>query len=115
MNHSTLTIEEVEQAFTDWRTNKSGNPPIPEGLWDQVKILLSTYRRGEVLRRLRLTIQQARDKGIVSVEQYHGTETANPFIQIPLYATNNRNTCAPAQRFNAHAWRYALFARASIE
>ncbi len=28
MNHSTLTIEEVEQAFTDWRTNKSGNPPV---------------------------------------------------------------------------------------
>ena len=83
MNHPTLTIEEVEQAFTDWRTNKNGNPPIPEDLWDQVKILLSTHRRGEVLRRLRLTTQQARDKGIISVEQYQGIETANSFIQIP--------------------------------
>lgn len=84
MSNTPLTIEEVEQAFLVWRNNKRGNPTIPDNLWDQVALLLKTHRRSEVLRRLRLTIQQARDKGVISSEQPLNVDsTQNTFIQIP--------------------------------
>ena len=84
MSNTTLTIEEVEQAFTTWRNNKTGHPPIPDILWDHVALLLKTHRRGEVLRRLRLTTQQVRDKGLLSIEPGSALQAQHTFIQIPL-------------------------------
>lgn len=104
MSNTPLTIEEVEQAFLVWRNNKVGNPTIPDNLWDQVALLLKTHRRSEVLRRLRLTIQQARDKGVISSEQPLNVDsTQNTFIQIPsspstIHPITQRTTSLTIQR-----------------
>jgi hypothetical protein len=84
MTHPVLTIEEVEQAFLTWRNNKKGNPSIPDNLWEQVALLLKTYRRGEVLRRLGLTMQQIRDNGRIFIEQDSDIQAPNKFINIPM-------------------------------
>jgi hypothetical protein len=84
MSNTPLSIEEVEQSFSVWRKNKTGNPPIPDDLWDQVSLLLKTHRRSKVFKRLRLTIQQARDKGILPIESSTNVPDKNTFIQIPM-------------------------------
>jgi hypothetical protein len=60
----TLTLEEVEAQFANWRSNKQGHSAIPIELWDQVKILLASYPHAPVLYRLGLTMQQAKNKGL---------------------------------------------------
>lgn len=83
MNQLDLTLEEVEQEFSNWRYNRSGNESIPNYLWEQVKILLTTYRRGELMQRLKLTTQQFKDKGLLSIKQDEDPEITHSFIQIP--------------------------------
>jgi hypothetical protein len=85
MLNTKLSIEEVEQAFLVWRNNKVGHQPIPDNLWDQVAQLLKTHRRAEVLRRLRVSTQQARDKGIIPSTQCSDVGCVqNTFVQIPV-------------------------------
>lgn len=84
MTRLELTLEEVEQEFSNWRYNRSGNESIPNYLWDQVKILLTTYRRGELMRRLTLTTQQFKNKGLIPpIKQGEDVEISHFFIQIP--------------------------------
>lgn len=83
MNQLELTLEEVEQGFSNWRYNRSGNESIPNDLWEQVKILLTTYRRGEIMRRLKLTTQQFKNKGLIPIKQSEALEMTHSFIQIP--------------------------------
>lgn len=83
MDQPDLTLEEVEQEFSNWRYNRSGNESIPNYLWEQVKILLTTYRRGEIMRRLKLTTQQFKDKGLIPINQDEDAGMTHSFIQIP--------------------------------
>lgn len=65
MTKSPLTIEAVEEQFTIWRNSKKGHPAIPAELCSHVQSLLQFYPHPLVLRRLGLTIQQARNKGLL--------------------------------------------------
>jgi len=84
-----LTLEAVEKQFSDWRANKQGDKKIPQSLWDQVNKLSDMYNLSLVLRRLKISTQQARDKGIfpkpllnLDIDQ----KIAPPFIKIPMPA-----------------------------
>lgn len=100
MTKPVLTIEEVEAKFDTWRKDKRGYKPIPEDLWDQVKNLLKYYQRTTVLRRLGLSTEQARNKGLlatVSAEDI-STNTTNTFIKVPIMPTTvGKIAAVPAQ------------------
>jgi hypothetical protein len=96
MNEAELTLEEVASSFSNWRFNRRGNESIPNHLWDQVKILLSTYPRGEIMRHLKLTTQQFREKGLISTIQDNNVEASYSFVQIPLtHPTSVENQMKP--------------------
>jgi hypothetical protein len=89
MNSSTLTIEEVEADFAAWRVSKKLNSPtpIPEALCNQVRVLLQTYPRAEVLRRCGVTLQQARNKGLLTLTPavtIPENKELTPFVKIPM-------------------------------
>lgn len=85
MSKSSLTIEEVEKEFKDWRSNKNGaHSEIPKELCDQVKILLKSYRQSDVLRRLGITKQQLINKGLLPIKDKSNSEQSNAFIEIPI-------------------------------
>lgn len=84
MNEPELTLEEVVQSFSNWRFNRRSHESIPNYLWDQVKILLKTHQRGELMRHLRLTTQQFREKGLILLQQDNAVEAPPSFVQIPL-------------------------------
>ena len=84
MNEPELTLEEVKESFSNWRYNRRGNESIPNHLWDQVKILLTTYQRVELMRHLKLTTKQFKEKGLIPVKQDNHTEVSHSFIQIPF-------------------------------
>jgi len=85
MPKSTLTLEEVEKEFKNWRSNKNGaHPEIPKELCDQVKILLKSYHPSKFLGRLGLTKQQLRNKGLLPIEDQENPEKSNVFIEVPI-------------------------------
>lgn len=84
MNEPEFTLAEVKQSFHNWRFNRRSNESIPDYLWNQIKILLLTYSRGELMRHLRLTTQQFREKGLIPSAQDDNSETSPEFVQIPL-------------------------------
>jgi hypothetical protein len=85
MSHqSELTLEEEEQAFNNWRFNRRGNEPIPNSLWDLVKILLNSYSRFDLMRRLKLTTLQFRQQGLLPLLQTSDKEPSPFFTPIPM-------------------------------
>lgn len=84
MNQTELTLEEVKESFSNWRYNRRGGEGIPNHLWEQVKILLTTHQRGELMRHLKLTTQQFREKGLIPAMQDNNVEVSHSFIQIPF-------------------------------
>lgn len=91
MNQPELTLTEVEQAFSNWRFNRKGNEGIPNHLWEQVKALLATYPRGELMRRLKLTTLQFKEKGLIPAVQDNNTQLSHSFVQIPVtYAVDGQ-------------------------
>jgi hypothetical protein len=83
MNETELTLEEVKESFSNWRYNRRGNEGIPNHLWEQVKILLTTHQRGEIMRHLKLTTQQFREKGLIPTKQ-NDVDVSHSFVQIPF-------------------------------
>jgi hypothetical protein len=83
---SQLTIDQVKEEFSAWRRNKNGQDKIPEELWRQVKILLKLYRHNEVLRQLKITKEQARNKKLLPSANTSGClekhTTSDPFVKI---------------------------------
>lgn len=84
MNLTELTLEEVKESFSNWRYNRRGGEGIPNHLWEQVKLLLTTHQRGEIMRHLKLTTQQFREKGLIPAKQANTVDVSPSFIQIPF-------------------------------
>ena len=84
MNQPESTLEEVEEAFSNWRYNRRGKEGIPDSLWEQVKILLKSYSRFELMRRLKLTTHQFREQGLIPIKQDDSGELSPSFVRIPL-------------------------------
>lgn len=106
-----LTIEEVEAEFTVWRsTKKFRSPiPIPQSLCQQVQRLLQIYPQKEVLRRCGLTLQQARNKGLLPssflapTSLAHGKNEPNPFVKISMpYSSPQKATILNLHCSNKH-------------
>jgi hypothetical protein len=54
-----LTLESVEEAFAQWREQRSNlSEPIPKKLWEMVSKLPQKYKRTVICRRLRLSGSQ---------------------------------------------------------
>lgn len=54
-----MTLEEVCQAFEDWRINRSSRrEPIPTYLWDMARALLSHYKATTIRKALHLSGEQ---------------------------------------------------------
>ena len=84
MTQAELTLEEVKESFSNWRYNRRGGEGIPNYLWEQVKILLTTHERAELMRHLKLTTQQFREKGLIPAKQDNNNiEASHFFVQIP--------------------------------
>jgi len=98
MSQAELTLEEVTTSLNNWRFNRRGNESIPNHLWEQIKILLSTYSRGELMRHLRLTTQQFREKGLGPMAQKNSTEISHTFVQIPSAHTASMKSRLTIQR-----------------
>lgn len=91
---NSLTLETVEQEFSNWRATKKGGEKIPEYLWEQIRILLKHHKRSLVFKRLGVTIQQAREQGLVlsSLQSIRSKEIITPFIEIPLSKVGSQFT-----------------------
>lgn|SRR3990167_10247521 len=86
MSTRTLTIDQVEKTFTIWRDNKDGKRTIPDKLWGQVKALITLHGASPVLKRLGISWEQARRKGLIPTKSVGGSiknRKASPFIKIP--------------------------------
>lgn len=56
---SDLTLESVEEAFAQWREQRSNrSEPIPKKLWEMVLKIYPKYKRTVICRRLRLSGRQ---------------------------------------------------------
>jgi len=64
-NRSCLTIEEVQQAFLQWRSAKQPGDRIPNALWLQGKQLLEQHETTRILHALSLSSQQLRKHGLL--------------------------------------------------
>jgi hypothetical protein len=54
-----ITLESTKIAFDTWRVSKAKvNTPIPKELWDMVKQLLPTYKKGEICKVLGISSRQ---------------------------------------------------------
>jgi hypothetical protein len=85
MKQAELTLEEVKESFSNWRYNRRGGEGIPNYLWEQVKILLTTHERVELMRHLKLTTHQFREKGLIPAkEDNNNIEASHSFVQIPF-------------------------------
>ena len=84
MNQAELTLTEVEEEFSNWRFNRRNKGEIPNHLWDHVKALLVTYPRGELMRRLKLTTLQFRERGLIPPTQDNNIKVSHTFVQIPV-------------------------------
>ena len=103
MSTHTLSIEEVEREFSNWRSNKSGKLQIPEALCDQIKILLKSHQHSKVLRRLGLSMQQARNKGLLPSASAAESHPSSPFVKVPMiqqpiYSVVNESATLTVQR-----------------
>ena len=87
MSTRTLTIDQVEKAFAIWRGNKNGKRAIPDNLWGKVKALINLQGASPVLKRLRISWEQARNKGLIPTKSVGSAskkrKVASPFIKIP--------------------------------
>lgn len=92
MSQTELTLEEVQESFSNWRYNRRGNEGIPNFLWEQVKILLTTYPRGKLMRHLKLTTQQFKDKGLIPFQQDNNIEALPTFVQVSVAHPADRDT-----------------------
>jgi hypothetical protein len=84
MSIHTLSIEEVEKEFSSWRDNKNGRIQIPEALCEQIKILLKSHQHSKVLRRLGLSMQQAKNKGLLPIADETESLPSSPFVKVPM-------------------------------
>lgn len=103
MSTHALSIEEVEREFANWRSNKNGQLQIPEVLCDQIKILLKSHQHSKVLRRFGLSMQQARNKGLLSSVDSPSSHPSSPFVKVPMmqqpvYSVVNESTTLTVQR-----------------
>ena len=62
---NSLTLEVVEQQFTDWRSTKKTRGKIPSHLWDLVKKLLTHYKPTQIMTRLQISTSQMRRQGLL--------------------------------------------------
>lgn len=56
------SIDQVKQAFTEWREQRPRRCPIPDHLWDMVKPLLDEYPRSMITRFLGISSSQLRSR-----------------------------------------------------
>ena len=93
MTEPATTIEQLQAEFTHWRSNKNGHRSIPEHLWNKAAHIKKSHPSDNVLKKLGLTTQQARKKGIIeSKKREHDCSKerlSNQFIKIP---TNQSTT-----------------------
>jgi hypothetical protein len=86
MSTRTLTLDQVEKAFAIWRNNKNGKRTIPDKLWGDVKALINLQGVSPVLKRLKISWEQARNKGLIPTKYADGAsknrKAASPFIKI---------------------------------
>lgn len=98
MYKPTLTIEEVEAEFATWRSGKKFNSPapIPENLCNQIRVLLQRFPQTEVLRRCGVTLQQARNKGLIPLLSNNNptsqTQELTSFVKIPMMHSTAQRT-----------------------
>ena len=80
MAHSSLTLDQVQAAFVQWRATKQhSSTPIPHTLWSQVFELLEHHPKSQVLSRLGISTQQFKAKVKAPI-----AEPAMSFISVPL-------------------------------
>ena len=90
MNSQNLTIDAVEQAFKNWRINKTSlSEQIPESLCNQVKILLQSYPYSKIFGRLGISKQQAINKKLLIQpdgikQKLQEVPLKNSFVKIPI-------------------------------
>lgn len=86
MSTQTLTIDQVEKTLTIWRGNKNGERIIPDKLWDEIKVLINLHGSSPVLKRLGISWEQARRKGLIATKPadtiLKKRKTPSPFIKI---------------------------------
>lgn len=64
MPNTILNLESVHTAFMKWRKTKRSGEHIPAELWQQVEQLLGHYSRGTIQRKLHITTDQMRKRGL---------------------------------------------------
>ena len=107
MSIRTLTINQVEKAFTIWRSNKDGKRTIPDKSWNQVKTLINSHGASPVLKQLGISWEQARNKGLIpsksAVNSVKKCKAHSPFIKIPqvLPTAHDRHPQLTFQRGDA--------------
>ena len=89
-----LTLESVEEAFAQWREQRSNlSEPIPKKLWEMVSKLPQKYKRTVICRRLRLSGSQLKQQldsssssgaGFVLASVDSVKELLNPNIQLTI-------------------------------
>ena len=91
---SNLTLESVEEAFQQWREQRSNlSEPIPKKLWEMVLKIYPKYKRSVICRRLRLSGSQLKqyldsrcfsESGFVLASVDSVKEHLNPNIQLTI-------------------------------
>ena len=91
---SKLTLESVEEAFQQWREQRSNlSEPIPKKLWEMVLKIYPKYKRTVICRRLRLSGSQLKQQldsssssgaGFVLASVDSVKELLNPNIQLTI-------------------------------
>ena len=82
MQQQSDSIDEVKQAFTQWREQRPKRCPIPDYLWDMVKTLLDEYPRSMITRVLGISSSQLRSR--FSRSQVTFVEAVTSNRQLPL-------------------------------
>jgi len=81
-----LTLDEVAEKFSQWRSTKKSGDRIPSELWALAKSLVSRYKISRIGSRLRIATTQLRREGLVPPEypKKRQFKEDNKFVNVQL-------------------------------
>jgi hypothetical protein len=83
-NKTRLTLEEVTEHFTEWRSHKKKGERIPPSLWSEAIDLLSDYPISLITRTLHLcaTDLKRHQTALPAIRNRRGSRCEMPFVEV---------------------------------
>ena len=89
----TVELQRVQSRFEDWRSARKGREAIPEGLWEEVRVLSKKHTIGELSKALKLSHNNVK-KHVLNSEVSVDSASSVDFVDLGLFrASPSSSSC----------------------